>query len=229
MTRRFRNSIKALPYVFALLLINACSRPVEIWTRSYVQAYAQINGIEFRQYISLKNGEFEFIGSSVVGSILDKRGKNRKWYDSVCERNQDISYNRIVTLYTNNAVSIVGLYPDIESVEVRCLSAYDSAHAPGSLLNDYIYFGYKSAWPYISGAYTGEEPESAELSWKLLSDVRPEDLKVIIPRCFLRFEKLPEKLLSHPMTISVRLSDGTVYKEEFRYDFSTMTIYPQAW
>lgn len=57
---------------------------------------------------------------------------------------------------------------------------------------------------------------------KLLSELEPEDLKILLNDfCYLDFKVRPKKLGKYTLKIVMKMSDGKEYSDSFRYDFST--------
>ena len=221
MTRRLKNSIKACAAVLSVLTFCSCSWGEDYWTDSYVEAYDEINGLRIHQFTS---GSITFIGTGRSASIKST-GEDKVWFDRICYENGDFTYGREVRLMYGMP-GINAYTPDIVSIDVYCEDDFDSAHPAGSSLNDCITFEYNSAKSFIESGYPNADAVyMMPIQEKLLSELAPEDLKIMLDDfCYLDFKVKPEELITHSMRIVMKMSDGKEYSDSFRYNFSTMKL-----
>lgn len=221
MTRRLKNSIKACAAVLSVLTFCGCSWGEYYWTDSYIQEYKEINGFHFWQVVP---GSFRFIGSGRSASIKSI-GEDKAWFDKICHENGDFTYSRKVRLLYG-MTDVRAYTPDIVSIDVYCEDDFDSAHPAGSSLNDCITFEYNSAKSFIESGYPNADAVyMMPIQEKLLSELAPEDLKIMLDDfCYLDFKVKPEELITHSMRIVMKMSDGKEYSDSFRYNFSTMKL-----
>ena len=191
------------------------------WTDSYIQEYKEINGFHFWQVVP---GSFRFIGSGRSASIKST-GEDKTWFDKICHENGDFTYGRKVRLLYG-MTDVRAYTPDIVSIDVYCEDDFDSAHPAGSSLNDCITFEYNSAKSFIESGYPNTDAVyMMPIQEKLLSELAPEDLKIMLDDfCYLDFKVKPEELITHSMRIVMKMSDGKEYSDSFRYNFSTMKL-----
>ena len=221
MTRRLKNSIKACAAVLSVLTFCGCSWGEYYWTDSYVEAYDEINGLRIHQFTS---GSITFIGTGRSASIKST-GEDKVWFDRICHENGDFTYGRKVRLLYG-MTDVRAYTPDIVSIDVYCEDDFDSAHPAGSSLNDCITFEYNSAKSFIESGYPNADAVyMMPIQEKLLSELAPEDLKIMLNDfCYLDFKVKPEELITHSMRIVMKMSDGKEYSDSFKYNFSTMEI-----
>ena len=225
MTRRLKNSIKACAAVLSVLTFWSCSWGEDYWTDSYVEAYHEINGLRIHQ---CKLGSITFIGSGRSASIKST-GEDKAWFDRICHENGDFTYSRKVRLMYGMP-GINAYTPDIVSIDVCCEDDFDSSHPAGSSLNDYIKIKYRSVWSYIAAGYTGPDPYP-ELCVKTrqLSEITPEDLRILLSDPELHFVTKPEKIGIHSLKIVLKTADGREHSDTFHYDFSKGQLTDLKW
>ncbi len=215
---RLKISIRDCAAVLSVIVICGCTWGEDFWTDSYVQEYHEINGFHFRQS---GKSQFEFIGSGRSASIKST-GDDKAWFDRICHENGDFTYSREVRL-ADGITYVCAYTPDIVSIDVYSEDYFDSSHPAGSSLNDCMTFVFNSAKNFIENGYPNADLEyMMPARKKLLSELAPEDLKILLDDfCYLDFKVKPEKLVTHSITIVMKLSDGKEYSDSFRYDFST--------
>lgn len=226
-TLRLRNSTRVCAIVFILLglILYGCSWGEDYWTDSYVEAYHEINGLRIHQ---CKLGSITFIGSGRSASIKST-GEDKVWFDRICHENGDFTYSRKVRLMYGMP-GINAYTPDIVSIDVCCEDDFDSSHPAGSSLNDYIKIKYRSAWSYIAAGYTGPDPyPELRVKTRQLSEITPEDLRILLSDPELHFVTKPEKIGIHSLKIVLKTADGREHSDTFHYDFSKGQLTDLKW
>ena len=207
----FKNNIKLCVAVILAFTFSCCDVAEYYWSDSYIQEYRAINGLYFRHFI----GEsFRFIGSGRSASIKST-GEDKAWFDRICHKNGDFTYSRKVRLLAGHT-DVIALTPDIVSIDVYCEDDFDALHSAGSSINDCIRITYESAFDYIVSGYEGDEPSTHS---KMLSEITPEDLRILLFGSELFFVTKPEKLGIHPLRIVMKTADGKEYSDSFLYNF----------
>ena len=198
-------------------MLCSCTWGEDYWTDSYIQQYHEINGFHFWQ---TGKSRFHFIGSGRSASIKST-GEDKVWFDWICYENGDFTYGRNVSL-AYGMPYICAYTPDIVSIDVYCEDDFDSAHPAGSSLNDCITFEFNSAKDFIESGYPNADAGyMMPTQKKLLSELAPEDLKILLDDfCYLDFKVKPEKLVIHTMKVVMKMSDGKEYTDTFKYSFS---------
>ena len=214
MTRRLKNSIKACAAVLSVLTFCSCSWGEDYWTDSYVEAYHEISGLRIHQFTS---GSITFIGAGRSASIKSA-GEDKVWFDRICHENGDFTYSREVRLMYGMP-SIIAYTPDIVSIDVCCEDDFDASHPAGSSINEYIKIAYGHAGDYIASGYKDPPYPDLRRQKRQLSEITPEDLKVLL-YAELLFVTKPEKTGIHSLKIVLKTADGKEYSDTFRYDFS---------
>lgn len=225
MTPRLKNSIKACAAVLSVLTFCSCSWGEDYWTDSYVEAYDEINGLRIHQFTL---GSITFIGTGRSASIKST-GEDKVWFDRICHENGDFTYSREVCLMYGMP-GINAYTPDIVSIDVLCEDDFDSSHPAGSSLNDYIKIKYRSVWSYIAAGYTGPDPyPDLRVKTRQLSEITPEDMRILLVGPELHFVTKPEKPGVHSLKIVMKMSDGKEYSDTFHYDFSKGQLTDLKW
>ena len=201
-TLRLRNSARVCSAILLGLILYGCSSHEDIWTDSYIERYDEINGLRIHQ---LTFGSITFIGSGRYASIKST-GEDKTWFDRICHENGDFTYGRKVRLLYG-MTDVRAYTPDIVSIDVYCEDDFDSAHPAGSSLNDCITFEYNSAKSFIESGYPNADAVyMMPIQEKLLSELAPEDLKIMLDD-FCYFLTLS---MRHPISVS-QSSDSMRY------------------
>ena len=214
---RIRNSIGVCAAILSVFMLYGCSQHEDIWTDSYIEEYYEIDGLRIHQ---LTLGSVYFIDYGRSASIKST-GEDKVWFDWICYENGDFTYGRNVSL-AYGMPYICAYTPDIVSIDVYCEDDFDSAHPAGSSLNDCITFEFNSAKDFIESGYPNADAGyMMPTQKKLLSELAPEDLKILLDDfCYLDFKVKPEKLVIHTMKVVMKMSDGKEYTDTFKYSFS---------
>ena len=225
MTLRIRNSIRVYSAILLGLILYGCSSHEDIWTDSYIERYDEINGLRIHQ---LTFGSITFIGSGRSASIKST-GEDKAWFDRICHENGDFTYSRKVRLMYGMP-GIIAYTPDIVSIDVCCEDDFDDSHPAGSSLNDYIKIKYRSVWSYIAAGYTGPDPyPDLRVKTRQLSEITPEDLRILLSDPELHFVTKPEKIGIHSLKIVLKTADGREHSDTFHYDFSKGQLTDLKW
>ena len=213
-TLRLRNSASVCSAILLGLILYGCSSHEDIWTDSYIERYDEINGLRIHQ---LTFGSITFIGSGRSASIKST-GEDKVWFDRICHENGDFTYSRKVRLMYGMP-GIIAYTPDIVSIDVCCEDDFDASHPAGSSINEYIKIAYRHAGDYIASGYKDPPYPDLRRQKRQLSEITPEDLKVLLSAELL-FVTKPEKTGIHSLKIVLKTADGKEYSDTFRYDFS---------
>ena len=217
MTLRSKNSIKVCAAILLGLILYGCSWHEDLWTDSYIERYDEIKGLRIHQ---ITYGSITFIGTGRSASIKST-GEDKVWFDWVCYENGDFAYSREVRLMYGMP-GIIAYTPNIVSIDVYCEDDFDASHPAGSSINDYIKIEYRSVWDYIAAGYTGPDPyPDMRVKTRQLSEITPEDLRILLCGPELHFVTKPQKPGVHSLKIVMKTADGKEYSESFRYNFST--------
>lgn len=217
MTPRLKNSTRVCAIVFILLelILYGCSWGEDYWTDSYIERYNEINGLRIHQ---LTSGSITFIGSGRSASIKST-GEDKVWFDRICHENGDFTYSRKVCLMYGMP-GIIAYTPDIVSIDVYCEGDFDASHPAGSSINEYIKIAYGHAGDYIASGYKDPPYPDLRIQKRQLSEITPEDLKVLLYGPKLLFVTKPEKIGIHSLKIVLKTADGKEHSDTFHYDFS---------
>lgn len=119
------------------------------------------------------------------------------------ERYGDYNEEYFSTSYDLHS-DVTALYFEFESIEVTSDKAWDAAHPAGASLGDLIEFSVFSYADYIDNDYqlTGDIG-----NWKLkmLSEMTPEDFRLVKPAIEFYFKKDPDVIDRHRLTFKFQL------------------------
>ena len=214
-TLRLRNSARVYSAILLGLILYGCSSHEDIWTDSYIERYNEINGLRIHQLIS---GSITFIGSGRSASIKST-GEDKVWFDRICHENGDFTYSREVRLMYGMP-GIIAYTPDIVSIDVYCEDDFDASHPAGSSINEYIKIAYGHAGDYIASGYKDPPYPDLRRQKRQLSEITPEDMRILLVGPELHFVTKPEKPGVHSLKIVMKMSDGKEHSDTFHYDFS---------
>lgn len=207
--------MKRLILLLCVLSIVGCGKPYdEYYTRSFVLSYGNMRGISLS--VGLDNSGYyhvKFIGEGDWDIAMS--GKNKEFYNSLCEKHNDVSYNRTVRIY-NNLVD-QRCFRDFVDLEVWSSADWDAEHPAGTLLNDLAHFYSNTPWPYIQSGYTlryhpHQKGEYYPVS-KLISELTPDDM-TLLPRYgfVFHFTASPAEPGKHTLFVRLTADDGKVFE-----------------
>ena len=215
MTLRIRNSIGVCAAILLGLILYGCSWGEDYWTDSYIEEYNEIDGLRIHQ---LTLGSITFIGAGRSASIKST-GEDKVWFDWICYENGDFTYGREVRLMYGMP-GICAYTPNVASIDVYCEDDFDASHPAGSSINEYVKIEYRHAGDYIASGYKDPPYPDLRIQKRQLSEITPEDLRVLLFGPELLFVTKPEKIGIHPLKIVMRTADGKEYSDSFLYNFS---------
>jgi hypothetical protein len=162
------------------------------------------------------------------------KGREKVIYDSLCVLHNDMSYNKKRN-YIAGPDWGLNYKGDIQSIDVVSNADFDIQHPANSSLNDIIRFISVSLYPYILSGYKDTYdwehnlPESFHCEKQLreqanyneavcyhpvnkkLSELTSLDLILVDLKTFLVFEKQPDIVKEHELTVTIQLSDSKVF------------------
>lgn len=200
-----RRCLKLL-YAIQILLIASCDRSYNHYVKSYVLSYQEIKQIALNEDIS--NDGFPNIQLTAGGGgfvWFKSTGAAKKEYEQLCEKNGDISYNRVVSLRMDEPKGYA-FYPEIIGIDVVTLDNYDEEHFMGDKVNDIFKLMYVSATDYVRGGYS--DTESLLLREKIISDILPSELELLMDmnREHIHIKPAKRPKFSNKINISVTLN-----------------------
>lgn len=203
---RIRLSTILLIILFAL---SSCDKYESYYSRSFIGQYGIIDTLYLRQDF-VHTDEITMILVSIgPGSkrvSLRSKGEDKTLFDSICEANGDIGYDReIVNVSKTPFLNHIAHYPDITQIDVVCNNAFDAEHPAGFSISDLVEIRYSSAWEYINSGYQGIISEAVQM----VCDLSEGDLRILYERCpVLHLTKLPEGDGPFALTVKMTTSDG---------------------
>ena len=153
-------------------------------------------------------------------------GKKKDFYNQLCEKHNDVSYNRRVRVYFYDQGLNPRCFRDFVNLEVWSSADWDAEHPAGTSLNDLARFSSNTPWPYIQSGYTQKYHEQLNGEYypvdKLISELTPDDM-TLLPRGGFYFRSVTRPAQPGKHTLFVRLTadDGKVFEAscdvEFQY------------
>lgn len=155
----------------------------------------------------------DFIGEGEWDIAMS--GEKKDFYNSLCEKHNDVFYNRRVRIY-NNVVD-TRCFRDFVNLEVWSSADWDAEHPAGTLLNDLARFYSNTPWPYIQSGYTQKYHEQPNGEYypvdKLISELTPDDM-TLLPRegFYFWFVSRPAQPGKHTLFVRLTADDGKVFE-----------------
>lgn len=211
--------------VIAAMLLCGCLPGNEVFfSRSFVVAYGGMQHITLdiapnqtdKTYL-----EVRFTGRGRGGQYNDS-GERLAVYNALCEKHNDVTYNRKVTIYQNVYWSSCSY--DFTALEIWSSEAWDADHPALAPLDDIVRFEGSTPWPYIRSGYTQKYDERQWGEYypidKLVSELTPDDM-TLLPSWGFRLTFITPPSLDRRHTLFVRLTadDGTEFETSLDIDF----------
>lgn len=217
---------KLLFILVAMTALAGCDRTYYYKVDSYIQVYYEIDRLRVDDMVY--GHDFRICAGGDDYVSFKSTGEQKKEYERQCEKNGDTGYNREIDLIADQYDVACG-YPDMTSIVVTSDKDFDAEHPAGASLNDCVTVTYESAYGYIRSGYNKEyllfnrdDTDNRDLKpvTKVLSDVVPEDLKLLVSEIAMDFVKVPDDLSEHEITVSVVLEGGKRLEASMSFDFS---------
>lgn len=214
--------MKRLILLLGVLSIVACLKSYEdYYSRSFILAYGKMKEISVAPTPNKSLGyHVAFIGEGRWDVTMS--GKDKEFYDALCEKHKDIAYNRTVRIY--DFMFNTRCYLDFAGLEVRSSADWDAEHPAGTLLNDLAHFYSNTPWPYIQSGYTlryhpHQKGEYYPVS-KLISELTPDDM-TLLPRYgfVFHFTASPAEPGKHTLFVRLTADDGKVFEASCDTEF----------
>ena len=197
--------MKRLSYFISLLIIACSCQQLDgdrVPTKNFIQEYLIPESLSYSSY----SDEFHFDGIWISdGEVLER----------MLEKYGDTVYNSSYFMPTN-AVGV-----DFEKIEITSDMDFDSGHKAGESLADIVMFHGKSPWEFIQAgcpdSWIMESKEFKRID-KKVSEITPEDLKLIEPYFTIEFLRQPEQPGIHTITIRF-IGEGVTVEGDFETTF----------
>jgi hypothetical protein len=127
----------------------SCAVPERVYLRSFVTEYREPDKLILHK----SNGDIHIIidNAGFIGNYLSE-GSEKSRYDRICEKHNDMSYNRRVTI-ADPPPPHSHIYADLASIEIVSDADWDDGHLAESSLNDITTFFAPSPKKYIDSGY----------------------------------------------------------------------------
>ena len=206
-------------YIFTLLSIF-CIVSCDIQTSDFFRSY--INTYFVTESITLKNGQNKLYLCLYPSNTNTKTynwkstGEKKDIYDSLCIRNNDMTFNRTVQYveYPHWGNNYMAEY--IDSIHIVSNSDFDTNHPAGTLLNDIITLKWQTIKNFIDNEYKWLDGKTGIAEGTLLSNrevqlsaLQPNDLILIFNSTIeFDFNKTPTNSKTHYFTVTVFFDTG---------------------
>ena len=223
------------------VLFFGCDKVTTETFRSYVHTYFDYEEL----YLSVtESGYIDVRATTKTIGNWKSKGDEKKVYNDLCEKNNDLSYNTEKRYIVNPNP---GAYykGDILSIDVVSDKDFNADYPAGTSLGNivrlisasptkYIQSGYKTEYDWatsenenllFSQTYLGFENRGEHHPInKMLSELIKEDLFLMGNGwerfiCLLKFEQIPEFEKEHTFTVTINVSDGNVFEGEMAMSF----------
>ena len=199
--------------------VIGCWYGIPTFSKSYVQEYILYDGIKVRRAITHSTKYLDLYVNITRRVNFLSKGEDKKMYDKICEMYGDTEYNQEVFLIAEGVPMVSVEYPACAAIEVVSTRDFDAEHPAGTSLTDIMSVKYQSAAGYIESGYTDLEDL---FEWKVrpLNELQPQDLALSVHNIFLIFDKEPDVLEQHALSIKWTSAEGNTYTTTYNYDFS---------
>ena len=211
--------MKKLVLLLCVLSVVGCVKSYEdYYTRAFVLKYesmctisvglSQDNPLEYHVI---------FVGNGTTYWGIDSGKRELDFYNQLCEKHNDVSYNRRVRVYFYDQGLNPRCFRDFVNLEVWSSADWDAEHPAGTSLNDLARFSSNTPWPYIQSGYTQKYHEQLNGEYypvdKLISELTPDDM-MLLPRggFYFRFVTRPAQPGKHTLFVRLTADDGKVFE-----------------
>ncbi len=213
--------MKKLVLLLCVLSAVGCVKSYEdYYTRSFVLSYGNMRGISVAMTYS-QWYHVDFVGEGEWDVRMS--GKKREFYDALCEKHNDVSYNRQVRLPLDFSEDS-RCFRDFVNLEVWSSADWDAEHPAETSLNDLARFYSNTPWPYIQSGYTQKYHEQPNGEYypvdKLISELTPDDM-TLLPRggFYFWFVTRPAQPGKHTLFVRLTADDGKVFEASCDVEF----------
>lgn len=216
-------------YVFIaislLSLLAGCDIPKERYRPGYISSYHYFNPHDTKVFYQQdtftincsNNNEFEDIYVTSHNYLFGNNTTLAQCYYELCKKFGDISENGFLTSNLDNGLIPWASFEIVKHVSVVSDNDWSTDRAAGKSLNDMFTIRYFSYFPYISSRYTGAPLTSFT---KPLSDLKEDEMKLIMNNIELSCTTLPTASQHHTLTISFDLDTDRTATYEVELDFA---------
>ena len=215
--------MKKLVLLLCVLSAVGCVKSYEdYYTRSFVLSYGNMRGISVAMTDFGLGYSVDFVGEGEWDIAMS--GKKKDFYNQLCEKHNDVSYNRRVRVYFYDQGLNPRCFRDFVNLEVSSSADWDAEHPAGTSLNDLARFSSNTPWPYIQSGYTQKYHEQLNGEYypvdKLISELTPDDM-TLLPRggFYFRFVTRPAQPGKHTLFVRLTADDGKVFEASCDVDF----------
>ncbi len=204
-------------FILVVFSLISCKKET-VFLRSYVTRYIGVDEIMLKES-DLNSGYINILYKGYnLGNYYDT-GKLKESYDALCEKHNDMTYNREVTLIVGDEYYTPCIGADFTSIDVVSNSDYDEVHLAESSLGDIVLFMSQSLKPFIDSNYTSQCEYNiycASPVENLLTELTPDQLTMLGEFGYsaigsLKFTTQPTLSKTHKFTVTMTADDGRVF------------------
>lgn len=185
---------------------------------SYIDTYFFYDGIAVKRALASTSTKHLHLQCNLTNHVsFLSEGAEKELYEKLCRMCGDTAYNATERREIDrlNATN----FPHFTTINVVSDKDFDAEHPAGTSLNDVMSIRYVSAQRFIESGYTAERSRHEEIS-KPLDELTSNELMYSIDNTFLVFDKEPDVLEKHTLTITCINAEGESYSVEYKYDFT---------
>ena len=196
-------------------LISGCNGSELYYSRSYINLYNLYDGISLRRSLNRSTKNIDLCINVTHRISSQSEGADKEFYDRICTEYGDTAYNQNIYL-PNGIIYPMSDYPHIAVINVTSSEDFDEAHPAGTSLNDVMSVIYSNIMEYVESGYTCTINNSKT---KSLNELQPQDLAMSDGQLSLAFNKEPDELCIHTLTVECTTHTGEVMTAQISYDF----------
>lgn len=211
------------------LSLGSCDSARKAFLRSYVMEYYDAESIELLGWPQNKEMRIMFTNYKTIGNY-ESTGAERKAYDALCEKHNDMTYNRNFPVWDHGRIVTSSLGIDFVSIEIVSDADFDDLHPVGESLGDIVRFSSYSLRPYVDSGYTLEANANLygfTVIGGLLSEISSNNTLTLLGRPWigeqaeleLWLESDPTLSKTHTFTVTMTADDGRVFSDSIEMIF----------
>lgn len=216
---------KFLLIIPTVLCFLSCEKGETYFLRSYVMYYNDMEKITLKRYSEVGIDVYAEYGNSLGN--FKSTGELKESYDALCEKHNDMTYNRKITILMSYGNWTESLGVDFVSIDMVSDSDFDATHSAGSSLGDIVKFHSDSLKPYIDSGY--KECNNTYYGFGcyqsfdgFLSELTVNELTLMRNGGYigsLKLETKPTLSKTHTFTVTMTADDGRVFTASIDMEF----------
>ncbi|MCM1151150.1 MAG: hypothetical protein NC209_05755 [Alistipes sp.] len=217
--------MKRLLFLLGSLFLTSCfiGGSDVYYCRAFVMGYRGMDGIYITQGTNKLYYDIVFSWSREEWGVYFE--KERDYYEALCQKHGDVSYNRRVRVFHSvDPIPRMCCARDFVELEIWSDTDWDADHPAGTSLNDLLHFWSTTPLPYIRSGYTEKYSEEEDGEYypisKRVSELTRDDM-TLLPHegFFVHFDRLPQIRGNRKLFVRLTADDGTVFEANKKVEF----------